>query len=115
MENRDLVIEKVKMVIDAPSCCPELKVAAEKYLSSLNTVEEKKEWQDLIAELKLDVQTIDSVLELFNSELGVQLFGADTAKALAAQAVKVKNDGGKYCFCPACTAGKDILDMETYI
>ena len=112
MEKRDLVIENVKAVIAAPSCCPELKEAAQHYLKVLNTAQEKKAGQKLVAELEEDVQAIETVLAFFSSPAGAKAFGAETAAALTKQAEKVIADGGKYCFCPACTAGKKILDVK---
>lgn len=112
MEKRELVIAKVKDVIAAPTCCAELKAAAEEYLTSLDTEKEKEAGKKLLTELEEDVQTIDAVLAFFTSEDGVKFFGADTASALAEQARKVKAEGGRYCFCPACTAGSAILDMK---
>lgn len=38
---RDFIVEKVKEVLAAPSCCPELKDAAEKYLAALDTADER--------------------------------------------------------------------------
>ena len=34
---RDFIVEKVKEVLAAPSCCPELKAAAQTYLDVLDT------------------------------------------------------------------------------
>ena len=39
---RDYIVEKVKEVIAAPSCCPELKAAAQTYLDVLGTPDEKE-------------------------------------------------------------------------
>jgi len=109
---RDLVIEKVRAVIAAPSCCAELKISAQNYLNALNTATEKDAAQKLVAELEADVQSIDTVLAFFSSVEGVKVFGKTVATKLTEQAKKVKAKGGKYCFCPACTAGKEILDMK---
>ena len=86
---RDFIVEKVKEVLAAPSCCPELKDAAQKYLAALDTADEKAAGKILIAELEEDV-----------------------AANMAETARKVKATGAKICFCPACTAGKAILDHK---
>ena len=52
---RDFIVEKVKEVLAAPSCCPELKDAAQKYLAALDTADEKAAGKILIAELEEDV------------------------------------------------------------
>jgi len=114
MENaeRNFIVEKVKEVLAAPSCCAELKIAAQKYLEALDTPEEKAAGKFLIAELEEDVQDIDSVLVFFSSDAGRKYFGAETAAELAETAKKVKAAGGKTCFCPACEAGQAILDKK---
>ena len=106
--NRDFIVEKVKEVLAAPSCCPELKDAAQKYLAAL--ADEKAAGKILIAELEEDVQSIDNTLAFFCSDAAKEIFGAETAANMAETARKVKASGEKICFCPACRAGKAILD-----
>ena len=110
--NRDFIVEKVKEVLTAPSCCPELKDAAQKYLAALDTADEKDAGKNLIAELEEDVQSIDNTLAFFSSDAAKEIFGAETAANMAETARKVKAEGGKICFCPACTAGKAIQDNK---
>ena len=38
------------------------------------------------------------------------MLGREKAAAMLAQAREVKAKGGKWCFCPACTAGRKILE-----
>jgi len=109
---RDFIIAKVKEVLAAPSCCAELKEAAQKYLDALDTPEEKEAGKFLVAELQEDVQDIDSVIVFFSSDAGRDYFGAETAAELTETAKKVKAAGGKTCFCPACAAGQAILDKK---
>ena len=109
---RDFIVEKVKEVLAAPSCCPELKEAAQKYLDALDTAEEKAAGEFLIAELEEDVQDIDNTLEFFCSDAGKAFFGEETAACMAETAKKIKAADGKTCFCPACTAGQAILDKK---
>lgn len=110
MEDKAFIEAKVKEIIMAPSCCAELKAVGEAYLAALHTPAEKEAGIRLLKELQEDVQDIDSVLALFTSEEGKKLFGAETASQLAETAKKVKAEGGKTCFCPACAAGQAILD-----
>ena len=109
------ILSKVKEVMEAQSCCAELKECCQKYLDSVDTSKQAETAKKLVEELEADVQTIDAVLALFSSETGEKIFGADTAKQLAETARKVKAEGGKYCFCPACTAGKIILDNKALL
>ena len=44
-----------------------------------------------------------------------KVFGEEKAAALAKQAKEVRSKGGKYCFCPACTAGVELLERKAEI
>lgn len=109
MEMSNSMIEKVKAVIAAPSCCAELRAVAEEWLLAVGTDGEKEASAKLIAELEEDVSTLDDVIPFFESETGAQFFGADVAKAKAEEAKKAKAEGATYCLCPACQAGASIL------
>jgi hypothetical protein len=111
----DKVAEKIKELIAAPTCCAELKTVAQEYLAAVGTANEKVAGKKLVAELGEDVETIDELIEFLSSERGAQILGNDAAASMLAQAKKVKAAGGKYCFCPACTAGKALLDMRDEI
>ena len=104
------VTEKVKELIGAPSCCAELKAVGEDWLKAVGTAEEKAMSEKLIAELEADVQTIDEVIDLFSSPVGEKIVGAETAAQMVAHFKEVKAAGGKWCDCPACKAGREILD-----
>ena len=106
------VLVKVKELIAAPSCYSELKTIAQEYLAAVGTASEKAAGKKLIAELEEDVETIDDVMAFLNSEKAVEILGKETVAAILEQGKKVKAAGSKYCFCPACTAGKAILDMR---
>ena len=113
--DRNEVIEKVKAVVAAPSCCAELKEAGQKYLDSLGTASEKEAAKSLIAELEADVQPIGNVLAFFESKAGIEYFGEKQAAELAAHAKERKAAGEKFCDCPACAPGKEILDNRSAI
>jgi len=102
-------VELVREVVLAPSCCAELKAAAETYLAAIGTPAEREAARNLVAELEEDVSTIDAVLELFESPTGIQIFGAERAKAMAAHARDIKSQGAKFCDCPACSPGSKLL------
>ncbi len=109
------ILEKVKEVVAAPSCCAELKAAAQAYLDAVGTAGEKDAARKLIAELEADVMPIDHVLAFFESKKGMEYFGTERAAGLAAHAREVKAAGGTYCDCPACAPGKIILDNRNVI
>lgn len=96
--------ESVEKLINAPSCCAELKKVANDWLNDLASDEE------LIEEIKSDVTTIDSLIGLTESEMGKVIFGEERAKEMNKQAKEAKNNGEKYCICAACQACKEILE-----
>ena len=112
---RDYIVEKVKEVLAASSCCPELKAAAQTYLDVLDTPDEKEAGKLLVAELEEDVQSIDDTLAFVSSDEGKAILGEVTAASMVEIAKKVKSVGGKICFCPACTAGQAILDKKEFL
>lgn len=109
---KDFVTEKVKALINAPSCCAELKTAAQNWLDAVGTDQEAAKTRELIAEVEADIMPIDGLIAFADSDAGAQVFGADTAKNVAAHAKEVKAAGGKYCDCPACAACAAILEKK---
>jgi len=105
----------VQEIIDAPSCYPALREAAQDYLDFLGTDKEKEAAKKLIEYTQECVEKIDDVLEFFQSDAGKKVFGEEKAAVLAKQAKDVKAKGGKYCFCPACTAGVELLERKAEI
>lgn len=114
-EIKKFMEEKTKDILRAPSCCPELKEMAQKWLDAENTAEEEKVTKDYLQELSEDVLPIDALIGFASSEQGAQVFGAEQAKAMVEQATKAKAEGEKYCICPACSAGGAILDKKEEI
>ena len=103
---------EVEKMIAAPSCCPELKAEGEAYLKAFGTAGEKAAAESLIREMKEDVTSIDDLIAFAGSEEGKQVFGADGAAKMTADAKAAKSHGEKYCICPACAAGGKLLDHE---
>ncbi len=110
--DKQTIKEKVQAIVAAPSCCAELKAVGEEWLAAFGTDGEKAASKKLIAELEADVQTIDAVLGFFASKAGAEFFGAARAAELAQHAREVKAAGGKYCDCPACAPGWEVLDNK---
>ena len=104
------LVETVKTMIAAPSCCQDLKPIAQAWIDAVGTAGEKEAADALLTELKEDVCSIDDVIPFFESPRAVQYFGEEKAKELAALAHKVKADGGKWCICAACAAGAKLLE-----
>ena len=102
------IISKVNELIAAPSCNPAVKSAAENYLKA----QDAKAASELIAALEANVNSIDETLDFAKSEAGKKIFGEERAAEMVKLGEKVKADGGKYCFCPACQAGGVIYDNK---
>ena len=102
----------VQEIIDAPSCYPALREAAQDYLKYLGSDKEDEAAKKLLEYTEECVEKIDDVLEFFQSDAGKKVFGEEKASALAKQAQEVRAKGGKYCFCPACTAGVELLERK---
>lgn len=98
------ILAKVSELINAPSCNPALKSAAEAYLKSQNADTASA----LVKALYENVNTIDETIAFAESEAGAKVFGAEKAKGLAEAARDFKAHGNKYCLCPACQAGAEI-------
>jgi len=105
----------VEAVAAAPSCCAELKEVCNAYLKALDTDGERAAAEKLLTELKADVCTIDEVIGLFTSPEGEEMFGAEQAAKMAEHAKSVKAAGGKFCDCPACGPGRELIEAEADI
>ncbi len=104
--NKDEMKQKVKELVDSPTCCAPVKAAAQAWLDAAGPDTAKA----LIAALEAEVCTIDETLAFAESDDAKKIFGEEAAKGFLEQARKTKADGGKYCFCPACTAGAAIWE-----
>lgn len=106
--NHNEVIEKVKELIAAPMCSPELRSAAEDYLKK----QDKASIAPLLKLLDEKVSTIDETIAFAESDAGKKAFGEETAAEMVKKGHEVKAAGGKYCFCPACQAGSAIYENK---
>ena len=106
------ITEKVKALVNAPSCYAPLKELAEAWLKAQDTTAEKEMSRKLVAELEADVQTAEDSLHFFESATGQKIFGAETAAQMAAHFRELVASGGKWCDCPACAPGRAILDNK---
>ncbi len=111
---KDYVAQKVKELMDAPTCCAEAKAAAQNWLDALGTDQEAQQAKNLIAELEMDIMPVDGLIAFADSEAGAQVFGAETAKNVAAHGREIKAAGAKYCDCPACNAVAAILENKAF-
>ena len=113
--DKNAVIEKIKELVAAPSVYAGLNEVGEKYLKSIGTSDEKANAKVLVEAVGECVQTIDGVIDFFGSATAKEKFGEEMAKNMLAHAKEVKANGGKYCDCPACSAGVAILENKDAI
>lgn len=109
---RGYVVEKVKGLMAAPSCCAEAKAVCQDWLDALGTDREAGQTKKLIEELEADLMPIDGLLAFAGSEAGVKVFGAEMAKNVQAHAQELKASGAAYCDCDACAAAAAILEKK---
>ena len=109
---KDYVIEKVKEMMNAHSCCAEAKAAGQAWLNAIGTDKETEQAKNLIVELEEDLMPIDQLIAFADSEAGAQVFGTEMAANVAAHARDIKAAGAKYCDCPACAAVAAILEKK---
>ena len=103
--------ELAKELIEAPSCCEEARNACKKYLESIGTEKEKECLEELIKEVKEDINTIDETIEFCKSDFALNMLGEEKRKFLLDKALKAKENGAKYCDCPACAAAEKIINI----
>ena len=108
----DFVTAKTQDLLAAPSACQEVKAAATAWLAAVGTNKEAEETAKYIAELEADIMPIDGLIAFAQTELALQIFGAEGVQRLKAHAKELKASGAKYCDCPACAACKAILDKK---
>lgn len=111
MKNKDIIVEKTKKLLET-HCYQGLKTAANDWLKAIGTDKEKEAAKNYVAVLEDSVMDIDSVIKFFDSDEAVKKFGAEMANKIASHAKEVKAGGGKYCDCPACSAGLEVLKYK---
>lgn len=108
----DFVTAKTNDLLAAPSACQEVKAAATAWLAAVGTEKEAEETAKYIAELEADIMSIDGLIAFGETQLALQIFGAEGVKGLKAHAQELKANGAQYCDCPACAPCKAILDRK---
>ena len=111
-ESLDVVVEKTRELINAPTCCSEAKLPRRLGWMRSGLKKESAEAKKYVAELEADIMPIDNLIGFASSDAGMQYFGADTAKGIVTHANEIKAAGAKYCDCPACAAVEAILEKK---
>ena len=109
--DKQALIEKIKAMAAAPSCCPELTAAIQVYFDALGTDKEKSAAESLLAEIKEDITTVEDLVAFAHSDRAKEIFG-EAQKNFAAHADELKANGAKYCDCGACAPALVILNNK---
>ena len=107
--DKKIMKEAAQELLEACSCCAELKAAAQNYLAAVDTPAEAEAAEKLVAEAKADVMTNEQVMAAMDVPAVKAALGDEMATMIKAHAQELKAAGVEYCDCPACTAGMKII------
>ena len=110
--DKQTLIEEIKKMAAARTCCPDLKRAVQSYLIALGKHNEKIAAKNLIAEIEKDLFPIEELAAFARSARAIQILGKEGARKLLAHVNELKASGAKYCDCPACTSAAEILQYK---
>lgn len=99
----------VKSIIDAPSCCAELKEAAQTWLAQADTPQAAEAMRVLLAEAEADIIPIDGLIAFTASAKGKARLGEELAAKFHQHGLKIKAQGALYCDCPACAGALELV------
>ncbi len=111
MKNQKIIIERTKELLSV-HCYEGLKAAAEQWLDAVGTEREVEASRKYVFELENAVTDIDTVVNLFGSDMAKEKFGEETANNIRSHAIEIRAKGAKWCDCPACTAGLKVLEYK---
>lgn len=107
--DKKIIAEAAQELLDACSCCVELKTAAQNFLEAMDTPAEQEYAEKLVAEAKADVMTNEQVIAAMDIPEVKAHLGDELASMIKAHAEELKANGVEYCDCPACAAGMKII------
>lgn len=107
-------IERTKVLL-SNWCCDELKKAAQAWLDSIGTDEEKEAGKEYVLELQDSIVTVEGMLAFLPTDEAKAKFGEETANKFYEHAKDLKAQGVANCDCPACTAASAVLELKEEI
>lgn len=107
-------IERTKVLL-SNWCCDELKEAAQNWLDSIGTGEEKEAGKKYVLELQDSIVTVDGMLAFLPTDEAKAKFGEETANKFYEHAKDLKAQGIVNCDCPACIAASAVLEVKDEI
>lgn len=112
MKNTEIIIERTKDLLST-HCYEGLKKAAEQWLDAVGTERETEASKKYVFELEDAVTDIDTLINVFGSDMAKENFGEEMANNIHSHAIEIKSKGAKWCDCPACTADLKVLEYKT--
>ena len=111
MQNQNIIIERTKELLST-NCYQGLREAAEQWLDAVGTEKEREASRRYVHELEDAVTDIDTVINVFESDMAKEKFGEELANKIHSHAVEIKAKGAVWCDCPACTAALKVLEYK---
>lgn len=111
MKSQENIVERTRELLSV-HCYEGLRVAAEQWLDAVGTEREADASQKYVSELEDAVTDIDTVINVFGSDMAKEKFGEDMANNILNHAIEIKAKGAVWCDCPACTAGLKVLEYK---
>ena len=112
---RDDLKAKVEALIAAPSCCAELKAAAQAWLDTYDDGNANQAaTAAFIKELEEDITPLDSFLDFLKAEAAKVFFG-EAHGGILAGALAAKAAGETVCTCEACRLASEILAKKDFL
>ena len=112
---RDDLKAKVEALIAAPTCCADLKAAAQAWLDTYDDGNANQApAKALVKALEESVNSIDDTLAFLRSDAAKQKLG-NAQPELLANAEAAKAAGETVCTCDACHLGAEILKKKDYL
>lgn len=112
MKNQEIIIERTKELLSV-HCYEGLRVAAEQWLGAVGTEKEAEASRNYVSALEDAVTDIDTVINVFESDMAKEKFGEEIALKILSHAKEIKSEGAVWCDCPACTAGLKVLEYKS--
>ena len=103
--------ELVTELVNAPSCCEQVREVCKNYLKVVDSDEEKAALSELVKVIRENINTIDETIEFCKSDKALNMLGEEKRNFLLEKSLKAKENGAKYCDCPACSAAEKILNL----
>lgn len=106
------MVDLTKELVETNTCCDELKVVANKWLTALGTKEKQDATTRYFDVLEESIVTVDDLIVFAGSKEGIQKFGEETAAGIVEHGKELKKAGAKYCDCPACYVVEQLLALK---